>query len=78
MNARLKKIFDPEQDSHDLEKKDVESKSKKKRLSLVDPELPPYYVSQFEKNPRGWIWDVILGLYVVAIIAVVAFIELRS
>ena len=45
MNARLKKIFDPEQDSHDLEKKDAEASSKKKRLSLVDPELPPYYVS---------------------------------
>mgnify|MGYP003588070031 CR=1 FL=1 len=78
MNARLKKIFDPEQDSHDLEKKDGETKAKKKRLTLVDPELPPYYVSQFEKNPKGWIWDLVLGFYVLAIIAVVAFIELRS
>ncbi len=78
MNARLKKIFDPEQNSHDLEKKGEETKAKKKRLTLVDPELPPYYVSQFEKNPKGWIWDVILGLYVLAIIAVVTFIELRS
>lgn len=78
MNARLKKIFDPEQNSQDLEIKGEETKAKKKRLTLVDPELPPYYVSQFEKNPKGWIWDLILGLYVLAIIAVVVFIELRS
>lgn len=83
MNARLKKIFDPDQDSHDPEDlkdgaKGEAKKDKKKRLTLVDPELPPYFVSQFEKNPKGWIWDIVLGLYVLAIIGLVVFIELKS
>lgn len=81
MSASMKKIFKveptPPLSGEDESQKEV-PKSKKQRLTLVEPQLPPYFVSQFEKNPKGWIWDIVLGLYVLAIIGIVIFIEFKS
>jgi len=79
MNSSIKNIIEPEQKPPLSGELVHESKKKKKqRLSLVDPDLPPYFVSQFEKNPKGWVWDIVLGFYVLLIIGIVIFIELKS
>ena len=73
MSASLKeKIPSPETSLPKTETK------KEKRLTLVDPTATPYFVSQFERNPRGWIWDLVLGLYILAVIGFVILIEFKS
>lgn len=78
MNASMKKIFDSEPTPPLAGGEQQIEKTKKQRLTLVNPEMPPYFVSQFEKNPKGWIWDLVLGFYVLLIIGIVIYIEVKS
>lgn len=78
MNASMKKIFDSEPTQPLAGGEQQLEKTKKQRLTLVNPEMPPYFVSQFEKNPKGWIWDLVLGFYVLLIIGIVIYLEVKS